>query len=99
MGDQKRKIMPVRSISGCRVSYQRGKPVILTLVGNAGYVLSRGCKKGDAFSNSVNRGTKPVEIPFRLEFDHTAAIGTTVPLQGYCGFFTIKEGIYKPVPP
>ena len=86
-------------ISGCRMSYQRGKPVILTLVGNAGYVLSRSRKRGDAFSNSFNRGTKPVEIPFRLEFDHTAAIGTTISLKGYWKFFTIKESIHKPVPP
>ena len=42
---------------------------------------------------------KPVEIPLRLEFDHIAAIGTAIPLQGQGEFFTIKESIDKPVPP
>ena len=59
-------------------------------------VVGKGC---DAFANGVNRGMKPVEVSSRLEFDHTAAIGTAIPLQGQGIIFTIKESIDKPSPP
>jgi len=42
---------------------------------------------------------KPVEIPLRLEFDHIAAIGTAISLQGQGVFLKIKKSINKPMPP